>query len=275
MTDSKNSGEDFLTKKNESTTLSGLATKSGMSNSAIEFSYFTGNSDWIIDSGATDHMTCDRYRFSHLSSKSSKITITNANGVSSPVIGIALSSAVYLINRTPSSFLNFRRPLDALSDHCTLPSVVLLAPWIFGCVVYVPLHPHQRTKLDSCALRCVFVGYGINQKGYKCYDPSSKRFYVSMDVIFHEKELFYRPPTDLSLQGENQEEVINLEELQVFFPRDSDFSSIRATGSDTTNGPDEDNRTIENDTIDQSDDRERLQIGEVANPDWPPKTRAL
>ncbi|KAK0595675.1 hypothetical protein LWI29_008945 [Acer saccharum] len=135
MTDSKNSGEDFLTKKNESTTLSGLATKSGMSNSAIKLSYFTGNSDWIIDSSATDHMTCDRYRFSHLSSKSSKITITNANGVSFPVIGI-----------------------------------------------------------------------------------------------------------------------------------DSDFSSIRATGSDTTNGPDEDNRTIENDTIDQSDDRERLQIDELTTP---------
>ena len=45
MTDSKNSGKDFLTKKNESTTLSGLATKLGMSNSAIKLSYFTGNSD--------------------------------------------------------------------------------------------------------------------------------------------------------------------------------------------------------------------------------------
>ena len=88
MTNSKNSGKDSLTKKNESTTLSRLATVSGMSNSAIKLSYFTGNSDWIIDSGAMDHITCNRYRFSHLSSKSSKITITNANGVSSPVIGI-------------------------------------------------------------------------------------------------------------------------------------------------------------------------------------------
>ena len=108
-----------------------------------------------------------------------------------------------MINRTPSSVLNFRRPLDALFDHCTLSLVLLLTPQIFGCVAYVHLHPHQRTKLDSRALKCVFVGYGINQKGYKCYDPSSKRFYISMDVVFYEKELFYQPPADLSLQGEN------------------------------------------------------------------------
>ena len=49
----------------------------------------------------------------------------------------ALSSAVYLINRTPSSVLGFRRPLDVLVDHYTLPSVVHLAPRVFGCVVYV------------------------------------------------------------------------------------------------------------------------------------------
>ena len=109
--------------------------------------------------------------------------------------GEALNSAVYLINRTPSSVLNFRKPLDALSDHCTLPPVVLLAPRVFGCVVYVHIHPHQRSKLDSRALKCVFVGYGMNQKGYRCYHSSSRKFYVSLDVVFHEKELFYAPST--------------------------------------------------------------------------------
>ncbi|KAF7116457.1 hypothetical protein RHSIM_RhsimUnG0026700 [Rhododendron simsii] len=71
--------KELDSKGNLATTL-GFTAKSGMS--------FTSNSDWIIDSGATDHMTCDRYRFSHLSPKCSKTTITNANGVSSPVIGV-------------------------------------------------------------------------------------------------------------------------------------------------------------------------------------------
>ena len=67
-----------------------------------------------------------------------------------------------------------------------------------------------------------------------------------MDVMFHEKEIFYRSQTtDLSLQGENQEEVINLEELHAFFPRDSDFSCIQAIGSGTSGRPDKDFQTTE------------------------------
>lgn len=72
------------------------------------------------------------------------------------------------------------------------------------------------------------MGYKINQKGYMCYDPCSKRFYVSMDVIFHEKELFYMLSTsDSSLQGGNQEEMINHEELLAFLPLDSNFSNTQ------------------------------------------------
>jgi len=54
----------------------------------------------------------------------------------------ALSSAVYLINKVPSSMLNFKRSLDALSHHFTLNFVNYLPPHIFGCVIYVHLHPH-------------------------------------------------------------------------------------------------------------------------------------
>ena len=137
--------------------------------------------------------------------------------VPSHLWGEALSFAIYLINRTPSSVLGFRRPLDVLSDHCTLPSVVHLAPRVFGCVVYVHLHTNQRTKLEPRALKCVFVGYGSTQKGYQCYHPPTKKFYVSMDVIFHEKMFFYPMGiTDSSLQGESKDEVQNQDEIRFF-----------------------------------------------------------
>ena len=60
--------------------------------------------------------------------------LINGN-VPSHLWGEAVRSAVYLINRTPSSVLNFRRPLDVLSDHCILPFMVSLPPHIFGCVI--------------------------------------------------------------------------------------------------------------------------------------------
>ena len=64
-------------------------------------------------------MACDRYRFSHLSSKSSKITITNANGVSSPVIGIGT------IPLSPT--LTIKDVLFVLSLNCNLLSVNQIA----------------------------------------------------------------------------------------------------------------------------------------------------
>ena len=104
--------------------------------------------------------------------------------VPSHLWGEDVRSVVYLMNRTPSSVLNFRRSLDVLSDHCILPSMVSLPPHIFECVMYVHLHPHQCTKLEERALKCVFIGYGSTQKGYRAYHPPSKKFYISMDVIF-------------------------------------------------------------------------------------------
>jgi len=115
-----------------------------------------------------------------------------------------MNSAVYLINRTPSSVHNFRRPLDVLSDHHVLPPIVHLPPHVFGCVMYVHLHPHQRSKLDKRAIKYVFVGYGSTQKGYRAYHPTSKRFFISMDVMFHEDNFFY---VDSTLQGGNESEV--------------------------------------------------------------------
>lgn len=140
--------------------------------------------------------------------------------------GEALNSAVYLVNRTPSSVLNFKRPLDVFSDHHTLPPTVKLAPKVFGCIAYVHLHSHQRTKLEARALKCVFVGYGLTQKGYKCYDPLSKRFFVSMDVTFHELEFFYKKTfSESMLERENSAEVFNHEDLEAFVPVNSNFLS--------------------------------------------------
>jgi hypothetical protein len=84
----------------------------------------------------------------------------------------------------------------------------MLPPRVFGCVAYVHLHKNQRTKLDPCALRCLFLGYAVHQKGYRCYDPSNSRFYVTMDVTFLESEPFFSAPNS-TIQGETQSEEHN------------------------------------------------------------------
>lgn len=60
--------------------------------------------------------------------------------------------AVYLINRMPSQVLNFRTPLQILTQYSPIPSLLQLEPRVFGCAAYVHLQKTQRTKLDPCVV---------------------------------------------------------------------------------------------------------------------------
>ena len=91
----------------------------------------------------------------------------------------AALTAVYTINRCPPIVQN-QTPYDLLFGSS--PSYDLLK--VFGCVYFVLLHDHERNKFQSRSHLCCFLGYGIGKKGYKCYDPISKRLRVSRHVVF-------------------------------------------------------------------------------------------
>jgi hypothetical protein len=73
---------------------------------------------------------------------------------------------------------------------------------VFGCIVFM-LTPNSRSKLDPRVEKCIFIGYSTNQKGYRCYNPTTKKLHVSMDVTFLEQQPFYKKN---SLQGESVSE---------------------------------------------------------------------
>jgi hypothetical protein len=113
----------------------------------------------------------------------------------------AVLTAAHLINRLPSRVLGFKSPREMLSTfYPNLHTTNNLVPRIFGRVSFVHIHSQSRGKLDLRALKCVFVGYSSTQKGYKCYHPPSKKFYVSADVTFNEQESYFTTPY---LQGES------------------------------------------------------------------------
>ena len=79
----------------------GLIAQTGMISTTLSSSSYTKNSEWIIDTGANDHMTCDSLNFSFLSPSYSILVITNVNGVSSPITGVGnvlVSSTLSLSN---------------------------------------------------------------------------------------------------------------------------------------------------------------------------------
>ncbi|CAA0841419.1 cysteine-rich RLK (RECEPTOR-like protein kinase) 8 [Striga hermonthica] len=112
----------------------------------------------------------------------------------------AVATSVYLLNRLPTKALAMSTPLDAISTMCTLSSVLSLEPRVFGCTVFIHVPKIHRTKFSPCSVKCVFVGYGKSQKGYRCYDPATRRVHVTLDCHFLETEYFYA--SQLSGQGE-------------------------------------------------------------------------
>ena len=59
---------------------------------------------------------------------------------------------------------------------------------IFGSIAYAHIPDEKWQKLDPKSEKCILVGYELEQKGYKCFNPSIKMVRVSTDVVFDESE---------------------------------------------------------------------------------------
>ena len=96
----------------------------------------------------------------------------------------ALSTAVYLRNRSPTKAVSGKTPYEAWMGK--KPSVSHLR--VFGCRAFAHVPKDERGKLDQKAKSCILVGYGEETKGYRLYDANKKKVILSRDVIFNEDE---------------------------------------------------------------------------------------
>jgi len=143
------------------------------------------------------------------------------NGVPKYLLGDALLTATYLINRMPTKVLDYKTPLSVFKNTFHASKLTTDLPLrVFECSAFVHIHSQNRGKLDSRARKCIFVGYALNQRGYKCYDVSSKKMFVIMDVTFFESQLFF----STHFQGESLREDSNFEiETEIETARSSNF----------------------------------------------------
>ncbi|WVZ16441.1 hypothetical protein V8G54_009423 [Vigna mungo] len=109
------------------------------------------------------------------------------SGLSKAFWGEAANTAVYLINRSPSSALNFKTPMEVWSGRPADYSHLR----VFGSLAFA----HVRgDKLDSRAAKCIFLGYAEGVKGYRLWRlDSPSKLIISRDVIFDETRMAMHP----------------------------------------------------------------------------------
>ncbi|GJZ95555.1 gag-pol polyprotein [Tanacetum coccineum] len=125
--------------------------------------------------------------------------------VPSVFLGEAVLTAMYVINRISTAYNSSFSPFEWL--YGTLPDYSSLR--VFRCTCFV-LKPHvEHTKLFFKSTLCVFLGYGVSQKGYRCYDPVSQKLYTHHDVDFLEHIPYYSVPA--SSHNLTQSELIKID----------------------------------------------------------------
>jgi hypothetical protein len=95
----------------------------------------------------------------------------------------AINIFVYFKNISPTRCLNHKNHSKALYD--SKPRVNNLR--IFGCKVFSHIPKENMNNLDAKAIKCIFIGYCLEFKAYKLFDPSTHKVFASRDVIFHER----------------------------------------------------------------------------------------
>ena len=99
----------------------------------------------------------------------------------------AVNTAVYIMNRAPTAAVHDVTPEEKFTGN--KPDLSHMK--VFGCIAYVHVPDELRTKLDPKAEKCIFIGYSLEKKGYRCYNPTTRDVRVSRDVVFDELQSWY------------------------------------------------------------------------------------
>lgn len=125
------------------------------------------------------------------------------SGLSKDMWGEAVLTAIYTINRNPTSTLsNGKIPAEIWYGH----KVDLTKMRVFGCTAYNHIPKVDRTKLDKRSKMLIMIGYAPN--GYRLWDPILKKIVIARNVIFDES-----PATDHKISTDRS--IVNRSMLEI------------------------------------------------------------
>jgi hypothetical protein len=115
---------------------------------------------------------------------------------------------VHVLNRSPTLAVKDLTPEEAWS--CVKPSVEYFR--VFGCIGHVHIPNVKRTKLDSRSSKCVLFGVSEKTKGYRMYNPITKKIVISRDVIFEENKVWDWTEDDINVLLKWRDDEIDVAE---------------------------------------------------------------
>jgi Reverse transcriptase (RNA-dependent DNA polymerase)/Integrase core domain len=182
-------------------------------------------------------------------------SMLKAKKVPSEFWGEAVTTAVYILNRSPTKSVEKQTPYEAW--HKRKPTVHHMR--VFGCLAHVKSVGRHLRKLDDRSTKMVFFGYEKGSKAYRVYNSITRKIEVTRDVVFEEdKEGPWLTGKDHSSKG--QETTTFKLPTDLHTARESvkqgenDQNSEAAEGGDTDEG---DTMPLENQTpvvYDQEED---------------------
>ena len=98
-------------------------------------------------------------------------------------LGEAVAAYIHVWNRCPTTSLTSKTPYELW--HHKKPDVSHLRVW--GCTAYVHIQKDKRTVNGSHMEKCVFIGYPDGYKGWKFFNPITKRAVISERAEFDER----------------------------------------------------------------------------------------
>jgi hypothetical protein len=88
--------------------------------------------------------------------------------------GEAFLWAIDTWNRTPHPALAWKTPLQTIKGHT--PQISFLHP--FGCDAFMRIPLEHQKKFSQKGERCILVGYEMDRKAYRLYNPIDKKVWI-------------------------------------------------------------------------------------------------
>ena len=113
----------------------------------------------------------------------------------------SVNTVAYLTNRGSSVPIGFNIPEEEWKGQ----EISLKHLKVFICVQYVKVKESERDKLNKKARNCTFIGYKLDDIGYRLWDNQNKKVIRIQDVMFNESSL-YKDELAKSSSSEKQAE---------------------------------------------------------------------